>query len=109
MWQRTWIPEEGLETLEELPEDFTETVYKTHRSIYCTNPDGSYTFASEYKIACHKKEFRFYHFCPRCNLWIEGQPITGRVDTMDVMCGRKGETKHCRRCGVEFDFSGAVS
>ena len=50
-----------------------------------------------------------WHKCPMCKGWIEGAPNEYREDTIGPLCGRRGTTSHCRRCGWEIGFSGMMS
>lgn len=51
----------------------------------------------------------YYECADYCKGWIEGEPSHFREDTMGPLCGRRGYSDHCIRCGHEIHFSGAVS
>ena len=49
------------------------------------------------------------HYCPKCGGWIEGHANQFREDTLGPLCGRRGTTYHCRRCGYEIGFTGCMA
>lgn len=50
-----------------------------------------------------------YHWCDRCNGWIEGEAQEYEVNSLRPLSGRRGKEYNCRRCGEEIVFVGAVS
>jgi hypothetical protein len=50
-----------------------------------------------------------WHKCYGCGGWIEGDANEYHEDTIGPLCGRRGRSSHCRRCGLEIDFFGAMS
>ncbi len=50
-----------------------------------------------------------YNHCYRCDGWVKAPLIQDSVDDMGMMCGRRGETWNCARCGWEIHFFGMMS
>lgn len=57
------------------------------------------------------KKWVFYHFCPKCEGWIEGDANKYPVNTLDSrhLAGRQGDEYYCRRCGYQIAFIGLMS
>lgn len=111
-WKKEWIEPVDIKTIKgELPEKekYNINTYKTYHGIYLGCDPLKDSFAHHYQVACHKDTYEFWHFCPRCDLWIEGEPEKEREETMQCLSGRSGTVKRCRKCGVELDFFGAIS
>lgn len=51
----------------------------------------------------------WYHFCPRCDGWVEGYPVERRINTLELLSGRQGKAEYCARCNYELAFRGAVA
>jgi hypothetical protein len=56
-------------------------------------------------------DYLTFHYCDRCEGWIEGHANEYRVNTLDSshLAGRQGTEYFCRRCGEEIAFSGLMS
>lgn len=55
------------------------------------------------------ERYLHFHLCKRCGGWVEGQPVSRRVDDLGMMVGRRGTQHHCRRCGREIGFVGMMA
>lgn len=70
-----------------------------------------FPFDKVIELANNKQEWderEFYH-CRNCDGWIEGKPYEYKENSMGILCGRRGTTSSCNRCGDELGFSGMVS
>lgn len=63
----------------------------------------------EQRDAGTEPDFREFYECKYCDGWIEGSPSSYREDNIGHLCGRRGETFSCIRCGREIGFTGMVS
>jgi hypothetical protein len=89
-WEMRWIqPTEEMKVLKELPEGVE------------VSGDEAILFKDD-------KVFN-WHFCKRCEGWIEGRAGTQSEDTIGPLCGRRGHSTYCLRCGHEISFFGMMS
>jgi hypothetical protein len=52
---------------------------------------------------------RMFYECKFCNGWILGHPYEQHEDDIGPLCGRRGYSSRCIRCGNEIAFCGMVS
>lgn len=50
-----------------------------------------------------------FYFCPHCNGWVGGWPLTERVSNLGYLSGRRGTVTRCHGCLEELDFHGAIA
>ena len=75
-----------------------------YRAVWFPAPKDESLVVSKEKLPekpCYK--------CHYCDGWIDGRPYRYKEDTLAPLAGRRGTASHCRRCGQEIGFSGAIS
>jgi hypothetical protein len=52
-----------------------------------------------------------FHFCNKCDGWIEGWVVSKKVDTLkpETRSGRRGIEYYCQRCASSIGFVGLRS
>lgn len=107
-WKHVWEDnpsDETISVLTELPPRFEER-------LECGRIKTAYIPAKlliEDKQNGKPIDARILYHCPYCKGWIDGRPYEYRVDNIGPLCGRRGITSSCIRCGREIGFSGMVS
>lgn len=69
-------------------------------------PDGAVPFMGEGKVQLALYKQTRDHWCPTCEGWIAGDPITTFEQEQGILCGRQGTVYYCRRCRTELGFMG---
>lgn len=100
-WRQVYEPapkNERLPILENLPNGVEEKSFSLSAIREAWGHPTPETFAS-------------YYHCYRCGGWIEGQPNSYQVNTLNpaMLAGRQGTEYYCRRCGEQIGFDGLMS
>jgi hypothetical protein len=69
-------------------------------------PEGAVPFLGEAHVQLAIYRQTRYHWCPVCDGWVAGDPITTFEHEHGNLCGRHGTSYHCRRCRTELGFIG---
>lgn len=104
-----------LQVWQDAPKDESLRVWKTEELPLGTYI-GSHHIASvrmfrEAQCIVDPDTWRNWYECRHCGGWIEGNPNTFQVNTLDShrLSGRWGTEYHCIRCGEQIAFIGAMS
>lgn len=107
-WKQVWQPnpsDSSKEVLQELPKGFIED----------SGWEGFKVARLPVKVLLEQKKSgqpidqRQFYNCRHCKGWIEGDPYQYKESSLGPLCGRRGTTSACIRCGKEIAFSGLVS
>lgn len=105
-WETVWVPPKDLKKIKVIPGSEKEIPPGFAPYFLCMGSGSVLRSADEGKP---DEEAEFLHFCPSCMGWVEGKPDMLREDTSGPLCGRKGTSTSCRRCGRKIGFFGSVS
>lgn len=106
-WKQVWVPNpsnQELQVHKELPEGFVASDWSNPKLARIPGD-----VLIEGRNNGKPLDLRTFYECRFCEGWIEGQPYEYHEDNLGPLCGRRGTTSSCIRCGHEIGFSGMVS